>query len=325
MAQSFDEIVADLRSYVGGRGRKDNFMFDKVYSPSSGIYSVDFSKWIGKCLVTQDVLSLAVFHALGSEETSFSIATNLQVSDDGEIEISDPEDVEGKKKDSLSFKREVNRHKKEIQYILDFPFERYFVNEIGSAKIELLIAWLLGYKEKPFSRVMMAHRLEFKNASTFMKRYNDRKKKQFELPSPLPTNIKFQEFQKEFGKLPFATRLHLFDVLEYSGYGGRQASKPLSEKTVYDTRASGIDVNESAEILRQSRLITSFSDGGGVIASEYIEPISIALDYAKKLEPVYYEWKNEVAELISDKTSVYFYNYDDPEGEGYFVTDEDEE
>ncbi len=168
MARSIEKIVADLRFYVAGRGRDDNFMFSKAYSPSSRIFSVDFSRWIGKCLITQDTLSLAVFRALYSEATSFSIGVSLQISEDGEIDISDPK-YQKLKKRFTSFKRVVNRYKKHNQYILDFPFEKFFVNEIGSAKIDLLTAWFLGYNEKNFPKIMMAHRLVFRNASTFLK------------------------------------------------------------------------------------------------------------------------------------------------------------
>ena len=56
----------------------------------------------------------------------------------------------------------------------------------------------------------------------------------------------------------------------------------------------------------------------GSIAPEYVELVSIALDYAKKLEPVYYQWKLEIGEMISNKTSVYFYDNDDPSKDGFF-------
>ncbi len=249
------------------------------------------------------------------------MTVSLKVSNNGETETSDTE-YEEFKKSSTSIKREINRCKKYNQKILDFPFERYFANEMGIAKIDLLTAWLLGYKEKTFSRIMMAHQMEFRNANTFMKRYNERKKKQFELPSSLPNNTKFQEFQKELGKLPLATRLHLFDVYEYSGFLKKPAKKPLSEMTMYDTRAVGIDENELADILRQSKLITNFPEGGGVISPEYVGAVSIVLDYAKKLEPVYYEWKSEIRELISNKTSVYVYDKDNPSNDEYYEAEE---
>ena len=315
--RTIDEIVADLHSYVAGRGRKNNFMFSNVYSPASGIFSVDFSRWIGRCLITQDTLSLAVFRALYEGYASFTLEVSFEVSDDGEIEIID-EELEKTKKRNKSFKREVNRCKRYNQKILDFPFERYYADGIGTAKIDLLTAWLLGYKEKTFSRIMMAHRIEFKNAGNLLKKYNDRKNKHFELPEPLTYDSEFQEFQRELGKLPLASRLHVFDVLEFTGYGKKTLKRHLSDMTMYDTRAVGIDENESADILRQSILITSFPNGSGSIAPEYIEPVSIALDYAKKLEPVYYQWKSEIGEIISNKTSVYFYDNNDPSKDGYY-------
>ena len=322
MAQSIEEIITDLRSYVRGRGRDDNFLFDKVYSSSSGIFSVDFSPWIGKCLLNQDTLSLAVFRTLYEEDIPFSVEVSLKVSNDGDIEISD-EKLEKAKKRNKSFKRKVNRCEKYNQYILDFPFDTYFSSAPGYAKIDLLTAWLLGYNEKKLPKIMMAYSLELSNAGIYLKNYNDRKKKQFQPPTPLANGLKFQEFQRELRRLPLATRLHLFDVYEYSTYGGKQMQKHLSEKTLYDTRAAGIDVNESAELLHQSKLITSFPDGGGTVSSEYIESVSIALDHAKKLEPVYYEWKSEIAELISNKTSVYFYDDNDPSKDRYYDIDED--
>jgi hypothetical protein len=198
----------------------------------------------------------------------------------------------------ISFESEVDQHEKEIKHILQFPFGDYFVNEIDSARIDLLTSWILRYPYNQFSRIMLPYPLEFKNADSYIKRYNQRKKKQLEPPSDLPNDVKFHELQRELGKLPLATRLHLLDVFEYSSFGKKSKQKPLSEMTLYDTRAVGIDENESANILHQSKLIASFPDGTGFISPEYADATSMAIDYAKKIAPIYDEWKREVSEVM---------------------------
>lgn len=63
MPQSTDEVLDDLRKFVAGRGRDDNFCYSKIYSPSSYIRCIDFSPWVGRRLMMNDIFSLAVFQA----------------------------------------------------------------------------------------------------------------------------------------------------------------------------------------------------------------------------------------------------------------------
>jgi hypothetical protein len=327
MAQTIAEILGDLRSLVNGRGREDNFCYSKVYSSSSGVRCIDFSRWVGMHLAKNDTYSLAVFMTQLNMGGSFGASVTLSASDDVEdVKIEDEEEYDEKDGGSskISFDREVNRYEQEIKHILQFPFEEYFVDDIRLAKLDLLIAWLVGYSDENFAKIMMPYSLEFKNANTYLERYNQHKKKQLKLPTKLPSDVTFIEFQRELSKLPFATRLHLFDVFEYSGFGKKSKLKPFSDMTLYNTRAAGIDEKESADILRQSKLVTSFPDGTGFISHEYVAATNIALDYAKKIVPVYYEWKNEVAMLISDQLGTYFYALD-PANDSYLGSEEFEE
>lgn len=312
MTQAIDEILDDLRAYVAGRGNSTNFCYSKTYSSSSFVRCVDFSHWVGLHLIKNDAFALAVFQAQLSRDSSFSVS--FTPFDDGKID--EDNDL------TISFEREINRHQHEIKHILQFHFEDYFVGEIQLAKTDLLTAWLLNYPDNQFARIMMPYRLELKNADAYIERYNQRKKKQFTLPSGFPNDIKFNEYQREFMKLPLATRLHVFDVLEYSGFGKKPKTKSLSEMTLYDTRKIGIDENESANILRQSKLITSFPDGTGFISPEYIEVVSLAVDYARKIFPVYYEWKSEVSDVISNQLGVYYYDDTDKNNDGYIKIEE---
>lgn len=325
--KAIDEILDDLRSYVAGRGREDNFCYSKIYSPSSGVRCIDFSRWVGIHLVKKDTYSLAVFKAQLSIGGSFGVSVTLSVSDDGEdVKIADDEeyDEENDGNSNISFDREVNRYEQEIKHLLQFPFDEYFVGDIRLAKLDLLIAWLVGYSDENFSKIMLPYYLEFKNANAYLERYNQHNKKQLKLPAKLQNDVAFIEFQRELSKLPFATRLHLFDVFAYSGFGKKSKPKLLSDMTLYGTRAAGIDEKESADILRQSKLVTSFPDGTGFISPEYAMLITVALDYAKKIAPIFYEWKHEVSELISNQLGSYFYAFD-PAEDGYIGSDELEE
>lgn len=145
--KAIDEILEDLRSYVAGRGREDNFCYSKIYSPSSGIRCVDFSRWIGIHLVENDIRALAVFKAQLSMGDSFGVSVTVNILDnEDDSEIGDEEEYDEEENNNgsnMSFDREVNRYDQEIKHILQFPFEEYFANDIRLAKLDLLIAWLL--------------------------------------------------------------------------------------------------------------------------------------------------------------------------------------
>jgi hypothetical protein len=96
-------------------------------------------------------------------------------------------------------------------------------------------------------------------------------------------------------------------MLEYSGFGKKPKMRQVSGMTLYKTRRTGIDPNESADMLRQSKLIVSFPDGTGYISPEYVDAISFAFDYANKMSPVYYEWKEKVRAAINRQLYAYVY------------------
>jgi hypothetical protein len=311
MSQSIDEILDDLRSFVGGRGREDNFLFSKVYAPTSYVLCMDFSPWIGMRLTKNDTLALAVFYAqLYKRNNQFEEVTRFNLADDKD-ELVGEEIIEEVNNSPAAFKREVNRYEQEIKQTLLFSFEVYFVNDIRLAKLDLWVAWLLKYSGEAFAMAMMPYRLMLKKANIYLTGYNQRKKKQLQLPADLPNDPKSTEFLHELVKLPLGSRRHVFKIFEY--IGNSRSQKPI---ILSNAQLAGIDTKASANILRQSKLIKSFSDGTGIISPEFVAPIATANDYAKKIAPVYDEWKTEVALLISEQLGVYFYGKD-PKDDGY--------
>lgn len=297
MPQNADEILDDLRKFVGGRGREDNFCYSKVYSPSSFIRCVDFSPWVGKRLLSNDIYALAVFKAQLSKDSSFGVSISISLTDDGEVEMDDTDDDEDF---VVSFDDEVKRHEEEILKIIQFPFDEYFSGEFSLARLDIIIAWLLGFSREEFSKILMAYDLLLNNAQSYLDRYNKEKKTQLVLPPSVSKSTKFDEFRKEFRKLPLSSRLHLFDVLTYSGFKTKKPKMRLiSDMTLYDTRKMGIDQYESANILSKNKLIVSLPDGTGYINPEYVDVVSIASEYAKGMTPAFYEWDSDVSEKLS--------------------------
>lgn len=270
MSQSNDEILDELRNYVAGRGNDTNFCYSKRYSPKSYIRCVDFSPWVRKKLFEKDIYALAVFEA--------------QLSKDAYLGAHIP------------FERDVYCKEVIINNVLKFPFDEYFTGDFRSAKIDIIITWLLHYPQIQFSKILMAYRISLKNAEEYIRQYNRVKETQVELPNNLPNDNKFSEFQQELRKLPLATRLHLFDILEYSGFSKKK--RLLSDMTLFDTRYVGIDQFESANILCQSKLIASFPDGTGCIIPEFADVVSIAASYATKIAPAYREWHSDVVDKL---------------------------
>jgi hypothetical protein len=287
MAQSIDAVLDDLRLFIEGR---DN---------------VDFSPWVGLRLVKNDTLALAVFKSQRKQDieaSSNKVSMRLDILDVLETE----KDVDDEEHNIpfVSLEREVKHQQQEVEHLLAFPFEEYFSNDIRSAKIDLLVALLVGYYGEDFAKVMMPYRLNIKNAKTYLDSYNQSRNKRFELPPELPKDAKFAEFQHELRELALATRLHLFAVFEYSRFGKKP--KRLSDMA-YTARAAGIDEELSAQILQRSKLITSFSDGTGFVSPEYSDVIAAALDYANKISPVYKDWSSKVYEAIEEKWGTYVY------------------
>lgn len=305
MAQSIDEVLDDLRSFMAGRD------------------SVDFSPWVGLRLIKNDTFALGVFKAKREQDmeaSSNKVSMRLDILDalEKDEDVGDEDYDEEDNAPFVSLEREVMHQEQEVQHLLSFPFEEYFSNDIRSAKTDLLIALLVGYYGEDFAKAMMPYRLNIKNAKTYLDEYNKSRNKRFELPADLPNDARFDEFQSELRKLPLATRLHLFAVFEYSRLGKK--SKRLSDMA-FSARAAGIDEELSAKILQQSKLITSFPDGTGFVSPEYVDAVAVAFDYARKIAPVYKDWSLKVDNLIEGKWGIYVYGTDIEE-DGY-VTEEE--
>jgi hypothetical protein len=310
MPQTADEVLDDLRKFVAGRGRDDNFCYSKVYSPSSDIKCIDFSPWVGRRVLMNDTFALAVFQVQLTKDhivgTSISVTMEgegetLTYDDENESDYHDIDDIEHEDNSDVSYDEEAKWQEEEIIKIIQFPFDEYFTGETKLAKIDLIVSWLLNYSYEHYPRIVMAYDLSLNNAQLYLEKYNELKKTQLELPPHLPDNAKFNEFRNELRKMPLATRLHLFDVLSYSGFS-KSNKKPklrlISDMTLYDTRKVGVDEHESANILRQSKLIVSSPDGTGYINPEYIEVISIAAGYTKEMVPAYREWQTDVSDKL---------------------------
>lgn len=314
MSQSIDEILDDLRSLVAGRGRDDNFCYSKDYSPSSSIRCIDFSPWIGRRLMMNDIFALAVFQAqLGKDDNSSGITFAISMTDDGEVEM-DELDESNDINDNfiVSFEDEVKRSEEEILKIVQFPFDEYFIGESKLAKLDIIISWILGFSREEFSKVLMAYDLSLNNTHSYFERYNHEMETKLQAPQSLPKTAKLEEFRKEFRKLPLSSRLHLFDVLEYSGFKTKKPkSRLVSDMTLYDTRKVGIDEDDSANILRKNKLIVSLPDGTGYINPEYIEVVSIASEYAKAMAPAYREWESDISDKLSGFEDIDFDDNDD--------------
>lgn len=310
MPQNADEVLDDLRKFVAGRGRDDNFCYSKVYSPSSDIKCIDFSPWVGRRVMMNDTFALAVFQVQLTKDHIVGTSISVTMEDDGETLIYDDEndgdyhdidDIEHEDNSVVPYDEEAKWQEKEIIKIIQFPFDDYFAGETKLAKIDLIVSWLLNYSYEHYPRILMAYNLSLNNAQLYLEKYNELKKTQLGLPPNLPDNEKINEFRKELRKMPLATRLHLFDVLSYSGFS-KSNKKPkfrlVSDMTLYDTRKVGIDELESANILRQSKLIVSLPDGTGYINPEYVDVISIVAEYAKGLVPAYREWQTDVSDKL---------------------------
>ena len=305
MPQSIEEILDDLRAYVAGRGHEENFCYSKVYSLSSSIRCVDFSPWVGLRVLKNDLQALAIFKAQLGRGKLFGISITMSISDDDSDESGDEIDDDDDYIDDdspVSFEDQIELNRQEVKRILQFPFEDYFIGEIKPAKIDLLTAWLLGYPDNQFARIMTPYRVSFKNSVVYIKNYDERKKQHVELPPDLPTDPILNDVQKELRKLPLATRLHAFDILHYTGFGKKPKLRLLSEMTLYETRKVGIDQKESANILRQSKLITSFPDGTGYVSLQYADAMSLAVSYADKMTPFYEEWDIEISDSLFEQS-----------------------
>jgi hypothetical protein len=316
MLKSTDEVLDDLRKFVAGRGRDDNFCYSKS-DPTAYNSCTDFSPWVGRRLLMNDTFALAVLKTqLTKDMHGMSITLTLKEEDQNNIDYKVNYTEESGDIFSNSFEDKVKNNEEEIIKVVQFPFDGYFTGETKLAKLDLMISWILDYHYENFSKILMAYNLSLNNAQLYLEKYIELKglkKSQLELLPSLPNSSKLDEFRKEFRKLPLATRLHLFDVLTYSGFN-KNSKKPklrfISDMVLYATRNVGIDEHESANILSQNKLIFSLPDGTGYINPEYVEVTSIVADYANRIVPAYREWYGEV----SDKLSGFY----DDEDEDFF-------
>lgn len=297
MPHNADKILDDLRKFVGDRGREDNFCYSKVYSPSGYIRCVDFSPWVGKQLLINDVYALAVFQAQLSKDSSFGVSISISLTDDDDVEIDDADENDDF---VVSFEDEIKRHEEKILELIQFPFDEYFTGEFSLAKLDIIIARLLGFSREEFSKILMAYDISVRNAQSYLDRYNKEKKMQLVLPPRIPKSTKVDEFRKEFRKLPLSSRLHLFDVLAYSGFKTKKPkSRFISDMTLYETRKMGIDENESANILSKNKLIVRLPDGTGYLNPEYVDVVANASEFAKAMAPVFRELESDVSDKLS--------------------------
>jgi len=237
-----------------------------------------------------------------------------EYSDEGEVEIEITREEYDKDFLIVSFEREVKKYQQEAAYLLQFPFEKYFANDIELARVDLLTAWLLDYYDEQFSRILIPYSLEFKNVKNAIKQKNIKDS----LSRDLSKDMRFIDFQQELRKLSTTTRLHFFNVFEYSGFG-KKKMKNISNMTNYKTTRAGIDANESSDILRQSKLIVNFPNGTCCISPEYVDVISFAFDYANKMTPMYYEWKENVQAAIHRKLYSYVYGKEEDGSDDRYV------
>ena len=280
-SKSVDEILGELNNYVAGRGNDKNFCYSKIYSLNSFIRCIDFSPWINEKISKNDIRSLAVLKTQLHLNLGIGAPTRFR-------------------------KIDVMADEVRIKNILNFPFNDYFYGDFDSAKNDILTAWILKYPGIQFSKILVPFNILLKNTEEYINRYNEYikefpkyKRTQIEIPDNLPVDNRFIEFQQELRKLPLATRLHLFDILKYQGFSKK--GRFLEDMTLYETRFVGIDECESANILQQSKLINISLDGTGCINPDYVNAVSVALNFAEKIGAAYREWSSDVAHIIMDK------------------------
>lgn len=297
MRQSIKEILDELENLVAGRGREDNFFFSRVYSPSSFVLCIDFSPWVGRKLLMNDLFPLAVFRAQVSKDGILGISVSAAMTGDGEVEVY----TSNVSHDGLviSFDKWVEWCEKDIARIVRFPFDEYFTGDFSLARLDILTSWILGLSPEQFSRILTAYDLALSNAQSYLEDYNSEKKATLEVPPSLLTTADFEEFQRALRGLPLSSRLHLFDVLAYSGFKPRKSGPRLvSEMTLYPTRRLGIDTNESANILGESGLVVTLADGTGYVNPKYLFSLSAASEYAKGIAPAFREWKSDASDRL---------------------------
>jgi hypothetical protein len=234
------------------------------------------------------------------------VSLEISVSDDGNVEMEERDDI------VIPFSKEIKRNKEDIVKIVQFPFDKYFMGEFKTAKLDIVISWILGFSREQFARILTAYDLSLNNAQMYLDRHNKEKNTKLELPSSLPKTAKVEEFRKEFRKLPLSSRLHLFDILSYSGFKTKKPKlRLISDMTLYDTRKLGIDEHESANILSNNKLVVSLQDGTGYIDPAYIDVISMATEYAKGMDPVYRQWESDIFDKLSGPDVIIFDDTDD--------------
>ena len=302
------KIIDELESYVAGRGRDDNFMYSKTYSPKSFILCVDFSPWLRQYVILKDIHALGVFKSLTSKFFSFSVKAKIDKSSQQEAS----KEIFANDSD-LPFDQKMEIFTRKTKIILKFPFDQYFQSNTGYAEadVDFKVALFLGYPESQMSKIMIPYDQKIKRdkhyAKIYMERYpNKTKSKDLlftinNLQNLLPKERDFHFFQDELKKLPLATRLHVFDIHKYSTFGKKPKLRLISDMTLYDTRSVGIDRYESAMILQRSKLITYYQDGTGSINSKFWNYVEIANEYSEKISPIYYGLQRDINHYIYDE------------------------
>ncbi len=256
----------ELQALVNGRGHKDFFCLDDLYSPGSRMPAIDFSPWIIEKINKRDREALRVLlWELVSGNPGVAISTG------------------GKEEESNFFKREWLS---EIDKILDADLSNYIVasdevlNEIRAFMLFACIHnGLTGFimtTEFPsmLSLILIPWKIEFKNFEILVDRANSfirkmRKDVFYWKEFPLYRSDKFPKpkaedfnplLNQELGGLPLSTRLHFFDICAYTQFGVKPVGKTIDYMTFYSTRQMGIDEKESAQILLKSGLVHEIRD-----------------------------------------------------------------
>ena len=165
--------------------------------------------------------------------------------------------------------------------------------------------------------ILLPYKVSLKEAKDYLEKSGAKANMPLGLPPDLQNDADFIDFQEELKKLPIATRLHLFDIFEYSKFCRKE--KPIKERTFLRTRSSGIDEEESARILLRSNFICSDTEGVAGICHKYNKVLEMVTKYVEAISPAYDEWTRYVLSTINNEiNSEPFSFYIDEKGNKIF-------
>jgi hypothetical protein len=272
-------VIEELRVLVNGRGHKEFFCLDDVYSPGSRIPAIDFSSWIKDKIREGDreALKLLFWELVKAYQGPIYQIVVGWVGGRFESRVEDG---------LASFK---NEWQSSIDPIVDADISHFVVGDpeiLVEIKALMFLAslrnrscgWFVIATPYPLflSRILIPWNVRFTNLETLVDKANDfilkmRKDVEYWRGVPLfemskltiPERIKngtSSFFLKQIGSFPFSTRLHFFDICSYTKYGAKPLGMPIREMTYYATRALGIDEKESSKLLINSTLVQESND-----------------------------------------------------------------